>query len=186
MLLFIAIHINSPSGTVHSVTLPLIGVFDYFKYANEVSSGDRKLLTAVFRNSFDGWTSDCALKIATASILKTSPKITQITITFDWLIGFWISKLLQEVHFKIFDFALLSFVIRLSVPKLLDIKQLLLLHLVICPFDSLSTYLEHCPLPQSLASTWKQDLKPNLSVFWNTSTSLCDHSIYRLLSNLWH
>ena len=85
-----------------------------------------------------------------------------------------------------YDFALSSFVVCLLVLKILDIKRFLSLHLVICPSDSLSIYLEHCPLPQSLATTWKQDFKPNLSVFWNTSTSLCDHSIYRLLSTLWY
>ena len=64
----------------------------------------------------------------------------------------------------LFDFATSSFVICVLVLKILEIKRFLSLHLVICPSDSLSIYLEHCPLSQSLASTWKQDFKPNLSV----------------------
>lgn len=71
---------------------------------------------------------------------------------------FW---LLQKVHFPLFDFALSSFVTRLTVQKLLDIKRSLSLFLVTCPFDSLCSYLEHCPLSHSLATTWKQVFKPN-------------------------
>ena len=69
--------------------------------------------------------------------------------------------MLQKVHFKIFDFAMSSFVNQHLVLKSSIIKQFISPYLVICPFDSLSTYLVHCPLSQSLASTWKQDFKLN-------------------------
>ena len=43
---FIDIHRNSPSSTVYSVTLPLYGVFEYFKYTNGDSNSDSKVRTA--------------------------------------------------------------------------------------------------------------------------------------------
>lgn len=101
------------------------------------------------------------LENCTVLPIKIPLHLTQVIITFDWLIGFWSFLYFSRKFFLLFDFALSSIVIQHLVPKLLGINIFISLHWGTWPSDSLSTYLDHCPLSQSLASTWKPEFKPN-------------------------
>jgi hypothetical protein len=87
LLLFIGNHWNSPLSTLSAVTLLLFGISTYFRYTIGVLYINQEVLIAVFQNSSNCSTSNCALKTTTVPILKTPLQYTQVIITFGWLIG---------------------------------------------------------------------------------------------------